>query len=270
VAIGIAAVLVAAVITFLLKWNYGVAYCDRYLYNEAACKRNSIQDALTLGLIVAGVAFGTTALVGGYALYMWRISLLHQMRDRLEWERVQRSLREAEQAVYPFGKQSAGMDDGPSESQAELELSLLWNATHERLNLYHKIATQQAQDSFRRAQAAMIAGFLIVFLSLPFSLVADKTATSIAIATLGAAAGALSAFISQTFLRSQEAAAEHLRAYFLQPLEFSRYLVAERLLNTLDEDKKAQGILFIVQGIANFPNPNASDKPQDKRGDSLH
>ncbi|MER5222033.1 MULTISPECIES: hypothetical protein [Streptomyces] len=31
-------------------------------------------------------------------------------------------------------------------------------------------------------------------------------------------------------MKSQETAAEHLRAYFDQPLEFSRYLAAERLI----------------------------------------
>jgi hypothetical protein len=72
----------------------------------------------------------------------------------------------------------------------------------------------------------------------------------IVVAVLGALASALSGYVSQTRIRSQEAASKNLRGYFDQPLEFSRYLIAERLLGNLPSDKCAEGILSILRGIA--------------------
>ncbi|MDH6229343.1 hypothetical protein [Streptomyces sp. MJP52] len=62
---------------------------------------------------------------------------------------------------------------------------------------------------------------------------AEKTAAAVA-GALGAVAAALAAFVSRTFVKSQESAAEHLKACFDQPLEFSRHLAAERLLHSAD------------------------------------
>ncbi|MEU9578302.1 hypothetical protein [Streptomyces chilikensis] len=63
---------------------------------------------------------------------------------------------------------------------------------------------------------------------------AEKTAAAAVAGALGAVAAALAAFVSRTFVKSQESAAEHLKACFDQPLEFSRHLAAERLLHSAD------------------------------------
>ena len=97
-------------------------------------------------------------------------------------------------------------------------------------------------------------------------LVARNSAGSLAAGLLGAVAAGLSGYVSHTFIRSQETAARHLREYFLQPLEFSRYLVAERLLNTLDNEKKAAGILAIVSGISAFPVVQTNALEDDGEG----
>ncbi|MFG2723673.1 hypothetical protein [Streptomyces canus] len=48
--------------------------------------------------------------------------------------------------------------------------------------------------------------------------------------------------LGRTFVESQETASGHLRAYFDQPLMFSRFLAAERLLQDggMDEAKRAE------------------------------
>jgi hypothetical protein len=56
----------------------------------------------------------------------------------------------------------------------------------------------------------------------------------------GGAAAALAGYIGRTFIRSQETAARYLRAYFDQPLAFSRYLAAERLLSSQSELKSEE------------------------------
>ncbi len=139
-----------------------------------------------------------------------------------------------------------------------LALASLWDVTHTRLALYHKIATTQAKRSFISAQVAMALGFVLLIGFVVAAVQAEKTAAAAVAGALGAVAAALAAFVSKTFVKSQESAAEHLKAYFDQPLEFSRYLAAERLLNDakLTDDQRAEVVSQLVQLIASGPqNP---------------
>ncbi|GAA2810205.1 TRADD-N-associated membrane domain-containing protein [Nonomuraea dietziae] len=104
-----------------------------------------------------------------------------------------------------------------------------------RLDLYHEIATTQARKSFRNAQLAMVGGFLLLTAFAYLALRGPTTSASIVTGALGAAAKAFGAYIGRPFVRSQETAASHLRAYFNQPLEFSRYLAAERFLEAMKD-----------------------------------
>lgn len=140
----------------------------------------------------------------------------------------------------------------------KLALASLWDVTHSRLALYHDIATSQAKRSFISAQIAMALGFLLLIGFVAAAVQAEKTAAAAVAGALGAVAAALAAFISRTFIKSQETAAEHLKAYFDQPLEFSRYLAAERLLSDakLTDDQRAEVVGELVRLIAaGPPNP---------------
>jgi hypothetical protein len=121
-----------------------------------------------------------------------------------------------------------------------LALSALWTVTHSRLDLYHQIATGQARRSFLTAQVATALGFLMLigFAALAFNV--HSTAAAITTGGLGAVSAALAGYIGRTFVRSQESAAEHLRAYFDQPLEFANFLAAERLLASQQDLPAAQ------------------------------
>ncbi|MFE6127025.1 hypothetical protein ACFQ6Q_01930 [Streptomyces sp. NPDC056437] len=131
--------------------------------------------------------------------------------------------------------------------------------THTRLDLYHDIATGQARRSFRNAQVAMIAGFLLLIVFVVVALQASTTAGSVVAGGLGAVSAALSGFVARTFVKSQETAAAHLRAYFDQPLEFSRYLAAERLIadSALTEEQRAEALTALVQAMVTPPAPVA-------------
>ncbi|MFI5886464.1 hypothetical protein [Streptomyces sp. NPDC051554] len=147
-------------------------------------------------------------------------------------------VREAERGLEAALSEGAnkpheGQPETPREERREahrLALALLWEVTYSKLELYHKIATQQARMSFWSAQLAMILGFglLGVFVAVAYN--ASTTAGAVVAGGLGAVSAALAGFISKTFVRSQETAAGHLKAYFDQPLEFSRFLAAERLV----------------------------------------
>ena len=151
-----------------------------------------------------------------------------------------------------------------NQDQDRLALPALWELTHSRLDLYHTIATSQARRSFLTAQVAIGGGFALL---VAFAVVASRTyntAGAITAGALGAVSAALAGYISRTFVRSQEAAASHLRAYFDQPLEFSRYLAAERLLSNnanLPPDKQAAILTILVEAVISpEPSPNGSGR----------
>ncbi|MFG1857037.1 hypothetical protein ACGFJT_34735 [Actinomadura geliboluensis] len=134
-------------------------------------------------------------------------------------------------------------------SAGNLELGVLWSRTEERLRVYHTIATRQANISFISAQAAICIGFIVVLAAAIMAMNADKDSTRIVLGVLGTAGAALSAYIGRTFIRSQENAATHLRTYFGQPQETFRFLVAERLIERLPEEQRAQSIEYFVQAV---------------------
>ncbi|MGW2570634.1 hypothetical protein, partial [Streptomyces sp. NPDC001537] len=136
-----------------------------------------------------------------------------------------------------------------------LALGRLWLLTHSRLDLYHEIATGQARRSFLNAQIAMGIGFALLVAFVVVAAQASTTAGAIVAGGLGAVSAALAGFVSRTFVRSQETAASHLKAYFDQPLEFSRYLAAERLVSDsqLNDTQRAEAVAALVHAIVAGP-----------------
>ncbi|MCF3170906.1 hypothetical protein HXS80_25900 [Streptomyces sp. CB04723] len=144
-----------------------------------------------------------------------------------------------------------------SHRRSLLGLPELWEATHARLDLYHQIATGQARTSFRNAQTAMIAGFVLLVLFAGIAVWASSTAVAIVAGGLGTVSAALAGYVAKTFIRSQEAAATHLRSYFDQPLELSRYLAAERLVadGDLSQEQRGEILSALVQAMVVGPQP---------------
>jgi hypothetical protein len=131
----------------------------------------------------------------------------------------------------------------------DLGLARLWVLTQQRLDYYHQIATDHATQSFRNAQIAMGAGFIVLLSSIGFALSAKTTVESIVIGSLGGLGATLASYVGRTFVRSQESTAKHLQSYFTQPLEFSRFLAAERLLDTLKPETRDAIICQIIKGM---------------------
>lgn len=211
------------------------------------------------------------------ALIVWLLTLTMRRSDRRVTERRER-VRTAEEGLeralrgqtFTFNSPPAGAVvanrieslriDGSSPRTSRLGLSELWAVTHSRLDLYHEIATGQASRSFRNAQVAMVLGFVLLVAFVLVALRASTTAGAVVAGALGVVAAALSGYVSRTFVRSQEAAASHLRAYFDQPLEFSRYLAAERLVadSNLSDEQRAEVVTELAKAmIAGPAAPNA-------------
>jgi hypothetical protein len=151
---------------------------------------------------------------------------------------------------------------------ADLALPELWAVTHTRLDHYHEIALGQARRSFRNAQVAMALGFSLLVAFVLVALNASTTTGAVVAGGLGAVSAALAGYVSRTFVLSQQAAASHLRAYFDQPLEFARYLAAERIVMDagLGQAQRAEVLTMLVQSMVAHPQGMASDQGQPSSG----
>jgi hypothetical protein len=138
----------------------------------------------------------------------------------------------------------------------------LWTVTQRRIDYYHRIATTQAEQSFLYGQIAAGAGFLIILISVIIAAAAHSTAASIGAAISGVSGGGLGAFIGATFMRSQDTASTQLREYFRQPLDFSKYLAAERLLEQLNKNERPAAIQHMIEAIV---SPSASANSSSRR-----
>ncbi|MFI8962807.1 hypothetical protein ACIGO8_11865 [Streptomyces sp. NPDC053493] len=170
--------------------------------------------------------------------------------------RVQAAEEQVEASLSLRPNPDSSPNDSPERGDSShLALASLWSLTHARLHQYHGIALDQARKSFRNAQGAMLIGFALLVGFTILALKAESTATSVAAAVLGSVSAALAGFVSRTFVRSQESSASHLQRYFDQPLEFSRYLAAERLIvdSGLNAEQRADVLTALVQAMISGP-----------------
>lgn len=79
--------------------------------------------------------------------------------------------------------------------------------------------------------------------------------SAVAAAVVGVGGGGMSAYVSATFIRSQEAASAQMRAYFSQPLDYSRTLAAERLIADLPGGPERDRALVLVVERLVGPGP---------------
>ena len=142
-------------------------------------------------------------------------------------------------------------------------LDNLWSLTQQRLDYYHDLAMTQAETSFARAQTAMISGFVLVLLLGWLAVTSTSEAGSVVAGSLAGITGLVTTYISATFIRSQESASSHLRSYFTQPLEFSRFLAAERIALRLEGDARAQALSAVA--IAIVTGPQSGDTGAESR-----
>ena len=92
-----------------------------------------------------------------------------------------------------WDEENAPTNDTPDNKRSDdrLALAALWTVTHERLDLYHRIATGQARRSFITAQAAMMAGFVLL---IGFTILAVRAQTTVAAVTTGSLGAVAAAF----------------------------------------------------------------------------
>jgi hypothetical protein len=203
--------------------------------------------------ILSGLGIGT--FVGIYVIGALIIVFLSQARRDIEDRRL---IGEAQEELKQTELEITG--------NVSADFVTLWSATQKRLDLYHQIATNQSQRSFLYGQIAAGAGFVVIIVAALIAGLSKSTGASVAAAVSGVAGGGLAAYIGKTFIKSQEAATAQLRAYFNQPLEFSRYLEAERLLALInDKSQHTSSVNSIIASITNSPIVTAPAEDNSER-----
>jgi hypothetical protein len=133
--------------------------------------------------------------------------------------------------------------------QSDTDFAALWSLTQGRIDYYHQIATNQSRRSFISSQIATAAGFILVVVVAVLAAQATSPTAAISAGAVGVVGGGLSAYIGATFLKSQAEATAQLRQFFLQPVEFSRLLGAERLIDSLEKDQRSEAVQNIVKSM---------------------
>lgn len=162
--------------------------------------------------------------------------------------------------------QLAESEVADSTEEEDLKLAKLWAVTQKRIDFYHDIAIKQSKSSFIGAQLSMYIGFAALLALGAFAVTAQNTAAAITAGGLGVASTALSGFVAATFIKSHSEASAQLREFFLQPVEFSRMLGVERLVESLDTDNRSEAVHQIIRSM--MPGQAHTQKVEDKKASS--
>lgn len=145
--------------------------------------------------------------------------------------------------------------------QSDTDVATLWELTQKRIDYYHEIATNQARRSFITSQVATGAGFVLI---ISVAVIAARTTnpiSAISAGVVGVVGGGLSAYIGATFMRAQTEATAQMRQFFIQPVEFHRILGAERLMENLEPEQKADAVQMIIRSLM-FPSHSGEEKKE--------
>lgn len=149
--------------------------------------------------------------------------------------------------------------------EGSINFAALWAANQQRIDYYHNLALDQSKHSFRSGQVATFVGFgLIIALAVAAGF-AKSTPAAIASGIIGLTGTALTAYIGSTFLRSQTQALDQIKLFFAEPVEFSRMLGIERIVETLPSEDRARAIQRMVDSTmpATAITPAAQRTPRD-------
>lgn len=189
--------------------------------------------------------WSVTILVGPTLYAFSRVRAASALDDRLRIERIQED--EAELA---------------KEGRAGTEFSELWSLTQRRIDHYHLLATSQSAVAFRTGQTVMGLGFVMLLLLGFAAALAPNGTAAIAASVIAVSGAALSGFVSATFIKSQAEASAQLREFFVQPVDFTRMLGAERLLELLDDPaQKAAAVQTLIASLATTQRSQTPGKP---------
>lgn len=135
-------------------------------------------------------------------------------------------------------KDQAALVQDIREADGVPELAELLKLSARQMSVYQDLSTNQARSSYRRSQFASMLGLALIVGAIGASFAGDDTTTKITSAGVAALGGALSAYISATYLRIYERALDQLNFYYRQPLINSYLLSAERIAKDMSGEQR--------------------------------
>ncbi|MFJ3310149.1 hypothetical protein ACIPSA_45590 [Streptomyces sp. NPDC086549] len=148
----------------------------------------------------------------------------------------------------------AEMERRALESAAErlrerMELPSLVNFNRVLLDKYHGIATDQATKAYRSSRFAMGVGLFILVIAFFAGWRLNAQGDRLFVGSVAALGTSFTAYLSRTYILTYERALQQLNQYFNQPVLNGYFLTAERLANSLPDDRRADALEQIVADV---------------------
>jgi hypothetical protein len=152
-------------------------------------------------------------------------------------------------------------------------LATLLELNQDQIDQYHRIATEQADRSFRSSQRAMAIGLAVIVACLAAGIYLRSSEAKIFVGAVAAVGAALSGFLNRTYIHMYGQTLGQLNRYFDQPVLTGYYLTAERLAQELPDNPEGEMRRMIIQQVLqssahlNGQRPEVSSKRQKRKSE---
>ncbi|MFJ3205827.1 hypothetical protein [Streptomyces sp. NPDC086989] len=185
------------------------------------------------------------------------------------WTRIRREHAEIKATQDAAERQQ--VEDAQRLAQLKIvtPLATLLELNQTQIDEYHRIATDQADRSFRSSQRAMAIGLLIIIGCCAAGLYFQNAQVKVFVGSIAAVAAGLSAFLNRTYLQMYGQTLSQLNRYFEQPVLTGYYLTAERLAQDLKDDPESEMrrriIDQVLQASAKMNGTTETEEPQPEQ-----
>jgi hypothetical protein len=137
----------------------------------------------------------------------------------------------------------------------DVPLNKLFVYNRRQLDAYQEQSRRQQRSAYRHAQAAGLAGILVLIVGILISYQQGTGTDTYVVSGLTGLGTLLSGYMGTTFLATARRADEQLNLYYKEPHMMGRLIVAERVAKTLcPADKPEEGKAMISQ-LLTWPLP---------------
>lgn len=204
-------------------------------------------------------------------------SVVKWLRDNTQFKEMSQRIQEAEDKAFnSLEKASHGRVSKSAErlemlgdlsfsqeipeAQTEVAQHHLLSVYTNQIKKYQEETRSRAVWSFSFAIIAMFAGIVFVFWGGIFILSEQSSEATIAGSVLSAIGGAVSAYITKTFLEVHKLSIQQLNRYFRQPVINEHIIMAQRLADGL-EDTQARQTAYqdIIKSVLQLIGQEPSD-----------
>ncbi|MFI5867663.1 hypothetical protein [Streptomyces sp. NPDC051546] len=185
------------------------------------------------------------------------------------WTRIKRERTELQAVQAATERQQIEHEQRLTELKTVTPLATLLELNQSQIDEYHRIATDQADRSFRSSQRAMAIGLIIIISCCAAGLYFQNAQVKIFVGSIAAVAAGLSAFLNRTYLQMYGQTLSQLNRYFEQPVLTGYYLTAERLAQGLKDDPESEMrrriIDQVLQASAKMNGTTEPEEPQPEQ-----